>query len=103
MTPYAILTCKPTDPDEVVRRAYHKLAEVNHPDRNGGKAATEWFTATGAYNAVKTALLRSEWAHRQELLAGLCDRCAGSGVIGTRMFKGKIRLCEECKGEGRLC
>jgi DnaJ-class molecular chaperone len=102
MTPYATLLVKPTDGDEVVRKAYHRIAETNHPDANGGAAGPLWYSVTAAYTAIKTHDARAEWALRQSNLAGLCERCEGFGVTGTRMFKGKIKACDVCKGEGRL-
>lgn len=102
MTPYAILLVKPTDPDDVIRKAYHKHAETQHPDRNGGVPGPQWKVTTDAYTAIKTEDARNNWALRLSLMAGVCENCDGSGVKGTRMFKGKIRLCEECKGVGRV-
>lgn len=102
MTPYAILLVKPTDSDELIRKTYWKKAEKLHPDRNEGFASPTWYTVTAAYVAIKTADARNKWAEQQEMLAGQCDTCDGIGVKGTRMFKGKIRLCEDCKGEGRV-
>lgn len=100
MTPFATLLVKPTDDDDVIRKAYHAIARRTHPDTN--EPSTEWYTATAAYTAIKTAKARETWAKRQELLAGECDGCKGFGVKGTRMFKGKIRLCDICRGEGRV-
>ena len=104
VTPYCVLLCKPTDPDEVIRKAYHVLARLSHPDSVGtGPVAREaWARATDAYNQVKTAELREALAERQALLSGLCAACDGAGVKGTRMFKGKITACSECGGEGRM-
>jgi DnaJ-class molecular chaperone len=51
---------------------------------------------------VKTAAAREAWARRQSALSGACAICNGSGVLGTRMFKGKIRACDSCSGMGRL-
>jgi DnaJ-class molecular chaperone len=102
MTPYAVLLVKPTDSDEVIRKTYHRIAERNHPDANGGVAGALWHAATAAYTTVKTEEKREAWAHKQALLSGLCTECEGYGVRGTRMFKGKIRVCAECKGEGRI-
>ena len=103
-TPYAILLVKPTDSDEVIRKAYHILARASHPDIVGTGPATRatWHRVTEAYNQVKTQELRDTLQKRSALLSGECVRCKGAGVTGTRMFKGTIKLCEECKGEGRL-
>lgn len=104
MTPYAFLLVKPTDSDEVIRKAYHRVAQENHPDRAGGdgKPGSLWFTSTAAYTAIKTEEVRSVWMQKQELLSGFCDDCSGSGVQGTRLFKGRIKVCEVCKGKGRI-
>jgi len=102
MTPYAVLLVKPTDADEVIRKAYHDVAKKIHPDKVGGAVGDGWHVYTMAYTAVKTAEKRDEWAKRQAALSGLCGGCEGSGVRGTRMFKGRVRRCEECGGEGRV-
>ena len=102
MTPYAVLLVKPGDTDEVIRKTYHELAKACHPDVHYDDAAKErWFDATAAYGAVKTAALRAEWAKKQKLMAGLCDVCKGVGVVGTRMFKGRVHICAACNGYGR--
>ncbi len=100
MTPYAILLVKPTDSDEIIRKTYHVFARQTHSDLNDGKRE-DWEKFTAAYTAIKTAEQRVAWATKRGMLAGLCVTCEGSGVRGTRLFKGKVRLCEECKGEGR--
>lgn len=109
MTPYAVLLAKPNDSDETIRRLYHAIARHCHPDACRGllpytteKLNERWHTATEAYSAIKTPELRESWATRQKLLSGVCAACEGSGVAGTRMFKGTIRECKECKGEGRV-
>ncbi len=102
MTPYAILLVKPTDGDEVIRKAYHAIAEEEHPDKTGRAVTERWYVATNAYTVIKTAAKRENWALAQRLLSGVCGQCGGTGVVGTRMFKGKIRVCGVCKGVGRL-
>lgn len=101
MTPYAVLLCKPNDPDAVIRKAYLRFAELNHPDKNNGVEGADWQRAVTAYNAIKTLEKRVEWGRKQELLANLCTECDGMGVKGTRMFKGSIKICSVCKGVGR--
>lgn len=100
MTPYAILLVKPNDPDEFIRKTYHVFARESHPDFHPLKAI-EWKRYTDAYTAIKTQEARDTLALKTSMLAGVCEDCNGSGVKGTRMFKGKIRYCETCKGEGR--
>lgn len=103
MTPYAVLLVKPTDSDEVIRRVYHDVARLEHPDVvEGGEPSEAWYTAATAYTLIKTEDARQAWATRQASLSGLCGQCNGCGVQGTRMFKGKIRVCDTCKGEGRV-
>jgi DnaJ-class molecular chaperone len=109
MTPYCVLLAKPNDSDEVIRKLYHGLVRHCHPDAQRGlpeaskvKLTARWHEFTTAYSAIKTDALRSQWAASQFLLSGQCGKCAGSGVVGTRMFKGRIMECKECKGEGRL-
>lgn len=102
MTPYATLLVKPTDGDETIRKAYHVLAKQNHPDGAGwsGEPNAAWYATTAAYTAIKTFEARAAWKRQSDLLAGQCASCAGVGVLGTRMFKGKLRICMTCKGEG---
>lgn len=100
MTPYAILLVKPTDSDEVIRKTYHVFARQTHPDKH--VQDPEWYVYTTAYTAIKTADAREAWERQQAMLSGRCADCEGAGVRGTRMFKGKIRLCTTCKGMGRL-
>lgn len=38
---YEILRVHPSAEPEVIRAAFHRLAEKYHPDRNGGPGATE--------------------------------------------------------------
>lgn len=101
MTPYAILTVKPADADETIRKAYHAIAREEHPDKTGLAVTERWQAATTAYAAVKTAAKREDWLKRQSLLSGFCADCAGSGVRGSRMFKGRVKLCAACEGAGR--
>jgi len=101
MTPYATLLVRPMDDDKIIRTSYHALIKGHHPDDNGGTADDTWYTVTKAYSAIKTEEKRNVWAHQQKLLAGVCTACKGVGVQGTRMFKGKIRVCECCSGKGR--
>lgn len=102
MTPYAVLLVKPTDTDELIRKTYHVQARKEHPDLVKVEPSDNWYIATTAYTAVKTETKRAAWMEKQSLLSGFCDPCGGSGVRGTRMFKGKIKICEVCKGEGRI-
>jgi DnaJ-class molecular chaperone len=100
MTPYATLLVKPTDDDKTIRKTYHRLVEDHHPDRNAGVPGPRWETLTRAYNAIKTLEARERWEEAQKMLAARCSRCSGSGVGGTRMFKGRIRVCDICEGSG---
>lgn len=102
MTPYAILLVKPTDDDATIRKAYHVIARKEHPDGAGwrGEPSAAWYTVTAAYTAIKTLDARTTWERKQNLLAGECASCSGFGVLGTRMFKGRIRICKTCDGKG---
>lgn len=100
MTPYAILLVKDTDPDEVIRNTYWVFAKQHHPDVPGN-VPVEWTKYTDAYTLIKTKEAREALAKKQGLLSGFCDACKGTGVQGTRMFKGKIKVCTACNGEGR--
>jgi DnaJ-class molecular chaperone len=100
VTPYAVLLAKPTDSDDAIRKLYHAIARTEHPDGSQTQPSELWYSATAAYTAIKTAEKRAEVGRRQDLLAGRCAACEGTGVKGTRMFKGKIRFCSDCKGEG---
>jgi DnaJ-class molecular chaperone len=100
MTPYAILLCKSTDSDDTIRAAYHVFARATHADFHKHKRE-EWERYTGAYTTIKTLEAREAWEARRVKMSGLCGTCHGSGVTGTRMFKGVIKVCTVCSGEGR--
>jgi DnaJ-class molecular chaperone len=102
MTPYAILMVRPSDSDASIRAAYHTQARRYHPDAVPGGAQPQWYTYTGAYQAIKTEAARAAWEARQALLSGRCLTCRGRGVAGSRAAGGKIRLCAVCGGEGRM-
>jgi DnaJ domain len=101
VTPYAVLLCRPSDGDAVIRKAYHALVRSEHPDANDGEEGARWAELTGAYNAIKTEALRDRWAASRHLRAGSCAACDGCGTTGTRRFKGVVRLCVACGGRGR--
>jgi DnaJ-class molecular chaperone len=102
MTPYAVLLAKPADSDDTIRKLYYAIANEEHPDRTGVAVTERWHAATEAYAAVKTEERRTAWLKQQRLLAKRCTSCDGFGVQGTRMFKGKIRLCDACDGNGAV-
>jgi DnaJ like chaperone protein len=61
---YAVLNCRPEDPDEQVKRQYRKLVQDFHPDKIAAKGLPEEFTKFAqekfqqiqqAYEAVKKA------------------------------------------------
>ena len=99
MTPYATLMVRPADGDLRIRKAFHALAEGQHPDRNGaaGVLGPRWYEITAAYGLIKTKTLRAAWKAMQSLQARRCKSCDGYGVVGY-----KVRLCEKCDGEGRM-
>jgi DnaJ-class molecular chaperone len=104
MTPYAVLLLTPRDSDDVVRAAFHALSRDQHPDRDGadGVPGTMWYAIVNAYTALKTTSSRAVYDRALKSLAGVCSTCGGYGTVGTRRFKGTIRLCTTCKGEGRV-
>jgi hypothetical protein len=104
VTPYAVLLVRPVDDDAVIRRRYHALATGLHPDRQGGGGIPSegWQAVKEAYEAVKTEVLRAEWARSRAALAGLCTGCGGLGVTWRRTGKDRgVRLCTACEGAGR--
>jgi DnaJ-class molecular chaperone len=106
LTPYAILQVRPADGDDAIRARFHVLARHCHPDAiltqrgaNFVKLKADWELYSGAYAKVKTAALRTAWERGEALLAGRCGSCRGVGVTGGAL--GAIKICQECKGEGR--
>jgi DnaJ-class molecular chaperone len=103
VTPYALLLVKPVDNDLVIRQRYHVLINTEHPDRNHGVPGTMWFVLKAAYEAIKTEPRRAEWLRRQQLLAGVCPMCRGSGVTWRRLGPDRaVRACDGCGGGGKL-
>ena len=101
LTPYAVLLVKPTDTDEVIRKAYHALARTAHPDITVGQAIF-WERYNSAYAAIETVEEREAWKKERSMLSGLCGACEASGVVGTRLFGGEIEVCAGCGGRGRV-
>jgi DnaJ-class molecular chaperone len=102
LTPYAVLLVKPTDDDGGIRKRFHDLSRIYHPDANGGVPDERWHGAVVAYNAVKTAELRLELARRTHGTAGVCLQCDGCGVVWSRLKpRYPPRVCEKCDGRGR--
>lgn len=106
MTPYAVLLVRPADGGDAIRARFHVLARHCHPDAiltqrgaNFVKLKADWELYSGAYAKVKTAALRAAWERTEQLLAGRCLVCRGSGVHGGPLSG--VKLCSECKGEGR--
>lgn len=100
LTPYAVLLVKPNDLDVTIKKAYWAIAQEHHPDACGGEVDATWYEATQAYSMIKTAHERAAWEARESVRARRCTVCEGVGVKGTRMFKGQIKLCGSCQGEG---
>lgn len=103
MTPYAELLVRPSDSDEVIRRWFHVLSRLEHPDRDGaqGHPGPHWYALTAAYGAIRTLGMRTAWAASQARLSGLCVVCGGFGVTGSRVGKALPKVCVACNGEGR--
>jgi curved DNA-binding protein CbpA len=109
LTPYAVLLARPTDSDDAIRSLYHVIARRTHPDAAAAPYGAaqealkaEWHAATAAYTAIKTVKAREAWERSRKLLSGLCAPCQGVGTVGTRRFKGVVRLCAVCGGTGRV-
>lgn len=109
LTPYAVLLARPADSDETIRRLYHNIARYTHPDAiarfpepGRSKAREEWYRATEAYTAIKTEPVRRALELTTNRLSGVCTACRGFGVKGSRLGGAKVRICEACKGEGRV-
>jgi DnaJ-class molecular chaperone len=105
MTPWAELLLAPVGAtDEVVRRRFHQLARLEHPDRDGaqGLPGPRWSAVTTAYAAIKTVEARAAWELVRSRAARLCSTCGGLGVQVKRFGAGKgITMCPVCMGAGR--
>jgi len=106
MTPYAVLLVRPSDADITIQHAFHSLSKRYHPDKfiDGvvpETAKTAWYEANTAYGAIKTEELRTKFERQLKTLSGVCTRCDGFGVRGSRLGKAKIIVCDSCMGEGR--
>ena len=103
MTPYAEILVRPSDSDEVIRKRFHVLSRLEHPDRDGaqGQPGPRWYALAAAYGAVKTLGMRTTWAASRARLSGLCAACSGFGVTGSRIGKALPKVCAACSGEGR--
>jgi len=109
VTPYAVLLVRSSDGDDAVRRAYHAIARLTHPDVRRGlpsqaqaRATERWHAATMAYSLVKTQALREAWARSVAGLAGVCITCDGLGVTWRRLGNDRaVKICARCDGAGR--
>ena len=104
MTPYAVLLVRPTDDDLTIRKAFHRLAELHHPDKNNGASSQDWIAAVEAYSLVKTAQLRADLERRGAALSSVCKECGGFGVKSSSLLgrSGAVKSCIACHGEGRI-
>ena len=105
MTPYAVLGMRPTDDDLTIRKRFHELSKLQHPDRlgAGGVPGPLWQVLVDAYGQVKTEGHRTAWCRAQSQLARLCTICGGNGVTWKRIGKDKgAVICAKCNGEGRV-
>ena len=104
-TPYSVLLVKPNDDDLTIRKRFHELSKVQHPDRDGaaGVPGPLWQSLVDAYGQVKTVGHRTAWHQAQAHLARLCHTCDGYGVTWKRVGKDRSPIiCEKCNGEGRV-
>lgn len=65
--PYETLGIAPTASDAEVRRAYHRLAKLHHPDRNGGsEPAARRFSEIQAAHSLVLRLRREGLARTED-------------------------------------
>lgn len=106
MTPYAVLLVRPLDSDLTIKHAFHRLAETCHPDKfpagQTPEQATLWYAIAKAYTLIKSVDLRQYWELHHSAFSGLCESCSGTGVRGGRVGRMKVRVCDNCAGEGRV-
>jgi hypothetical protein len=102
MTPYAaMLLDYALADDAAVSARFRTLAAPEHPDARGGAPGPQWYGFTAAYSAVKSAVARDRWRTAQTARSGGCKACNGWGVV-ILGAKRRVRVCEGCKGEGRI-
>ena len=103
LTPWAILLVRPIDDDLAVRKAFHVISKIQHPDHTKDRRPGPlWFVASEAYEALRTEALRTAWAAARTTLAGVCSACDGLGVTWRRIGKDRsTKVCERCNGTGR--
>ena len=97
---YGVLGVRPDATREALRSAYRKLAQVHHPDRNGGQDA-RFKEIAAAYEVLSDEAQRTEYdRHRTEWLrergAMACPGC-GLGVRILPQRPGQEARCPECK------
>lgn len=102
LTPYAVLLVKPTDDDDAIRREYHALARKQHPDlRKSREPGPLWQVVNEAYALIESVKLRTTWHKVTNMKSGICVKCHGFGVTGSRIAGGRIKMCTDCSGCGR--
>jgi hypothetical protein len=104
LTPWAELLVRPVDGDDVVRRAWHAIARVEHADATADRRpGPRWQAAKAAYEAVEDEAARMRWAAALAHQAGLCAVCVGFGVTWRRVGKDRgAKVCAACGGEGKV-
>ena len=103
LTPWAVLLVRPVDNDLAVRKAFHAISKMQHPDHTQDRRPGPlWFAASEAYKALRTEALRTAWLTARATLAGICSTCSGLGVTWRRIGKDRgAKVCERCGGTGR--
>lgn len=103
MTPYATLLIKPDATDYEVRKRYHHLIRMEHPDLGGaaGTPGTHWYVYKEAYALIDTEYKRKALKARNRFMADVCQVCNGSGVKYSALKPKQLpTLCVKCEGEG---
>lgn len=100
LTPYAVLLVKPTDGDVAIRKRFHELSRLYHPD-TGSDERQQWQATVDAYNAIKLPELRVDLHRKTQKRAYVCSTCLGCGVVWSRVKpNARANRCATCKGAG---
>ncbi len=78
---YLILNIEHNVPDVEIKKAFHKLAHIHHPDKNGGKDA-EFKKINTAYTAISTPEKRRSY----DLSIGIHNHQSNSQKTGFDIF-----------------
>jgi DnaJ-class molecular chaperone len=108
VTHYQTLGVDPKASAKEVRDAFHKTANVHHPDSTPSVEAAlaiggiEWEEAQAAYEAIKTPDRRAAYDAKLLALAPKCSRCKGTKVVQKRTgWAVEDAPCPACGGTGK--